>query len=63
MFDHQTIDNEPRCVVKGLETDTHWVFRVKAVNSQGTGEPSDSTESILVQEDKGIRFELMMLRS
>lgn len=56
VLDQRTKNSDARCVVTGLGTDTRWVFRVKAVNNQGVGEACTPTDSILVQEDKGMEY-------
>ena len=42
-----------RYTVRGLPTDTRWSFRVRAVNSLGVSEPSEPTETLLIQSDEG----------
>lgn len=55
-FDHQTTDSDCRTVVSKLENDMNWQFRVKAVNRVGPGRPSEPTEEVLIQDDKGSYF-------
>nr|XP_039265190.1 twitchin-like [Styela clava] len=53
-FDHSTDGPKTKTVVKDLETDMNWQFRVSAVNKEGSGEASEPTEYILVQDEKAL---------
>lgn len=52
---HSTHAGETKAILKELCSDNKWKFRIKAVNKVGAGESSDSTDFILIQDDRGMK--------
>lgn len=52
------------CVqVKGLETGTAYVFKVRAVNEQGVGKASDISDSVVAKALPGITHTVLIIIS